>query len=59
MKPWQMGLLSAALAKVLGVSVPGAIAMGISTVLWEKGLTELPFARRLGLGALHGATYFF
>jgi hypothetical protein len=59
MAPWKMALLSAGVAKLLGVSVIGAVAMGISTALWEKGLSELPVIRRLGLGALHGVTYFF
>lgn len=36
------GIISFAITKLLGASVPGAIAMGIGNVLWEAGSPGIP-----------------
>ncbi|VVB55255.1 Uncharacterised protein [uncultured archaeon] len=36
------GIISYAIVRLLGASVPGAIAMGIGNVLWEAGSPAIP-----------------
>lgn len=36
------GILSYAVVRFLGASVPGAIAMGIGNILWEAGSPAIP-----------------
>lgn len=36
------GVISFAIAKVLGASVPGAIVMGFGNMLWEAGSGNIP-----------------
>jgi hypothetical protein len=36
------GVISYAIVRLLGASVPGAIAMGIGNVLWEAGSPAIP-----------------
>lgn len=36
------GVISFVLVRVLGASVPGAIAMGIGNILWEAGSLGIP-----------------
>ncbi len=45
------GILSFALAKVLGASVPGALVMGFGNMLWEAGSGNIPGGwKRYALG---------
>jgi hypothetical protein len=36
------GIISYAIVRLLGASVPGAIAMGIGNILWEAGSPAIP-----------------
>ena len=45
------GVLSFAIAKVMGATVPGALVMGFGNILWEAGSVNIPGGwRRYVLG---------